>query len=500
MCALLGFPALPVQADDNVLPLQTDDRELPLQADENELPLQADENELPLQADENVLPLQTDEKALPDQSDGKVLPNQKSLMNNAALYYWKAMASMQVPRTSQDIASTAFIQQELYRFPPSVFSIRKDVAVWLISENALIASLRQGRMEKDCAFPIHQANSPSLNLTHLTPMREMTRYCLEISKAYEYAENYAGAAGVYILLQDMISKLHQDNNMTSAQAGWSMLQDVAQGLEGYATRKQSPEALESILRYFDANPELQFRISEYLLGESQRYSEWLIEDPTKIIRRLSSLYGRKPDQPGVLKLASLSMDDQVLKLEDWIQGYQNHMAELAKWVDKPYLVGLPQLELLDDNLEKEINKDGGDVENPLLPLLVPYMRRVYERSLLAKGQYRMMRTVLEAARYESLVGQWPKNLDTLEEFSGRTTPLDPFTGNKLFFRIRNKAPYISLRAPKWMAQEDTMVYRLMLAIRKTRDQNNFHRLQQSTVKKFIEKQKNQPLITPDTKR
>lgn len=426
-------------------------------------------------------------------------PDRKALMNNAALYYWKAMASLQIPRTPQGLASTAFIRQDLYQLPPSAFSVRKDAAVWLIGENAFVASLRQARMVDVCAFPIRQAGSPALNLTHLAPMREIIRYGLEISKAYEYAENYIGAAEIYILLLDMIRKLHQDSNLTSAQAGWAMLQDVALGLEGFVIRNQSTEVLDILLRYFDDNPELPFRIGDYLRAESQRYSEWLMEDPAKILPRLSSLYGRESDQPAVLKLSTLSGDEQIAKLKGWIQGYQNRISELASWVGKPYLVGMSNLEMLDEELEKELQLDGGEVPNPLLPLLVPYTRSVYEKSLLAQGQYRMMRTALEAARYESVLGQWPKNLDSLEAFSSRIPPLDPFTGNQIFFRIRNKAPYIALRAPKWIAEEPSLIYRLQLAIRKTRDSNNFQRLQKAAVQNFIEARKNDPNIYPPAK-
>lgn len=426
-------------------------------------------------------------------------PDSEVLMKNAALYYWQAMASMKVPKTPEDTASTAFIRGELPDLPPSAFSIRKDAAVWLIEENALITSLRQAQMEDICSFPIRQTGSPALNLTHLPPMRSMTLYALEVAKAYEYAENTAGAAGVYILLLDMIRDLHQDNNMTSAQAAYTMLQDVVLAVEGFASRNPPAEVLTRFLGYFESHPELPFRLGDYLVAESQRYSDWLMEDPAKLLPRLSSLYDREQDQPAVFKLTSLSLEEQVDKLEGWIQGYQSRMRELASWVEKPYLIGLPQLNELDDQLEKEVENEGVETENPLLPLLIPYIRSLYERSLLAKGQYSMMRLALESAQYEALIGKWPKKLSDLEAFTNRTAPLDPFTGDKIFFRIRSKAPSIALRVPKWIANEEVLLDRLQVGIRNDLDSKNFQRFQKQSIKKFIEARKNAPIVDPNKK-
>lgn len=406
------------------------------------------------------------------------------IQRNAALHYWKAIASQNTALSPEDAATLMFINQDFQGLPPSALEIRQDAARWMINETALIASLNQAASLPVCIFATEEPDSPRLRLTHLAPLRTLLLYGISISKAFEYVENTDGAAGLYTILLDMTLKLNQDRSPLSSRVGMNLLQDLLMGLEGFTLREPPLESLEILEFFFANNPEAPFSIAQGLADDAERIADWLRSSPETLLDRLSSLYGKnRAPSAAILLLSTLPVEEQMARVELWLDEYLTRINALHSLFEKPYLAGLAEI---NDYDRTRTELPDATVENPLLPLLLPAARDLYEREQLAKGHYTIMKILVSAARYRALIGKWPKNLDVLKTFTNRSFAPDPFSGQPIHYRLKNDLPRLVIRTPKQMAAANQVIYTIDLSVRKNQDQDAVHRLRQAATRQFIE--------------
>lgn len=436
--------------------------------------------------------------ALPETAPGELSPDQRSLiMENGALYYLRAMEARRPAQTPEQAAVLAYIREQLPPQPPTVFNIRTDVAGWLVNETDMVSFLSRALQAPYCLFPIRTPGSPDLRLSHLLPMRRLGLHLLQMTKAYEFTENDAEAGKIFMAQLAMMSDLAEDRNLTSMQAASVLLQDGLETFEGFISRTPPAPSLEPILGFFRSVPEFPFTPAQYLEDEAERYIQWLTEESGTPLQRIESLYGDLRPQPGTLALAPLDEAEQRQRLGRWIEGYRERMQALAREMEKPYLIGLGPLQDLDQQLEKVRSAAPGDVNNPLIPLLVPIVTPTFERYHLARGQYIQYQLMAQAARYHDLIREWPKNLKALQTFMNEELPIDPFSGNPIFYRLRRDGPQWVLRVPKWMAREQSLVHRIDLGERRKRDDQIGQNIQRQAVQGYIRDRQNEPTVNPD---
>jgi hypothetical protein len=400
-------------------------------------------------------------------------PPPADLSQNAALEYWKAIALMRFPVTRQELEFYPFVEDTLINLPSQCFALRPETARWLLGDRPMIQAFSRAVTLEDCVFNLETDTGRGYNLTHLLELRRLARRALNISKAYEYVDNTEGAAEVYANLISLCRHLDQDQNITSGLSAAEILQATVAHLEGFYARQPSLEAVEFLNHYMKSLEQPIFHLDDYIRRQARHDEQWLTSDPGRLPQRLAELYGDRTSKPALDLLMSLSKEQRAELLETWLEGYRRHMEELAVSAAKPYLLGVEMIRFLDDQIEQvpadKLSKD----TNPLIPLLVNPLREQYERFLLADAQLGLAVVMSQAAHYKSLIGHWPPDMATLEKYTNRSIPLDPFSGKPFHYRLRNNEPRIIARVPKWMAAKKGTLYTIDMAERKEADKKTF---------------------------
>jgi len=406
--------------------------------------------------------------ALPGRAQG-----QREGCDNAATDYWKATAMIGGPQTIEELEISQFINTVLVELPPRFFSLRPDIAQGLLDERPVVATLADGAIKPYCNFCVHDGNSPFLNLDHLTYMTALTGRGLAIARAYEYAENLEGVAGIYYSLLKLTQNLDQDNNLSSGLKAAQLLQLILQNIEGFLSRDPSIESLEILTDFFESVEQPVFHISTYLHAEGSRFGRWLLEDPMHVDRKLSMLYGRSARKPAIDKLVTLTPDRKERRLQDWVMNYETRMIRLAEATEEPYRKAVTILSKLDKiKNEMKANEDAPGV-NPLIPLLVPSMEKVYQRFELAEAQFGMARIITLAALYRARNNRWPVKLAEIRPLARKPLPEDPFSEKPFYYKLVSLRPRMITRLPRWMAKDNDLLYSLNLAKRRRNDAQRY---------------------------
>lgn len=408
--------------------------------------------------------------ARPSAGQDDKTPKTVDLMQNAALYYWKAAGIMQAPATPEEFALLSFVEKDLPALPPRIFATRPDALRWLLNERPMINALDQGARHPACAFPIYVEGEAALDLGHLPKIRAMARRALAVAKAFEYADNAEGAAIVYANLLRLVQHLDQDESITSGLAAADILQEVAAQLQGYLARGQRTQAVSVLARFFAASPETIFHPADYLRFEARRYGSWLLSYSDRAEERLTRLYGNTAYRPGVEVLLSLSAPEREDRLRGWVTDYQHRIRSITEAMEQPYAAGISQIRELDQ--QKTAMRAGGTPDaNPLIPLLVPTANSLYQRFLLAEAQFDAVDVLCAAALFRAETGAWPDDLPAISALTQRVFAQDPFSGDDLFYKLGGDMPTMTIRVPKWMASQPNYLYTLNLS-RQLKDEGN----------------------------
>jgi glutathione S-transferase len=412
-------------------------------------------------------------------------PKTIDLMQNAALYYWKAAGIMQTPGSPEDFAMIPFVERDVELLPPRIFASHPDALKWLLNERPMINALDHGARRPACAFPIYVEGEASLDLGHLPKMRAVARRALAVAKAFEHADNAEGAAIVYANLLRLVQHLDQDESVTSGVAAADILQRVIEQLMGFLSRGQRAQAISVLARFFAASPENIFHPGDYLRFEARRYGEWLLSSSDRAEERLNRLYGNATYKPGVEILLSLPQAEREARLRNWVDDYRHRIRAIAEALDSPYASGIAQIRELDQ--QKTAMRAGGTPDaNPLIPLLVPTANSLYQRFLLAEAQFDAADVLCAAALFRAETGDWPADLPAISVLTQRVFAKDPFSGDELFYKLSSGMPTVTIRVPKWMASQPAYLYTLNLS-KRLKDESN--RLEDTLQKISEERQK-----------
>lgn len=401
--------------------------------------------------------------ALSPAQDDKT-PKTVDLMQNAALYYWKAAGIMQEAVTPEDFALMPFLEKEVDQLPPRIFMSRPDALKWLLNERPMINALDLGARRSACAFPIFVEGEAGLDLSHLPKMRAMARRALSVAKAFAYADNAEGAAIVYADLLRLVQHMDQDECVTSGLAAADILQKVLEQMQGFLARGQRTQTLSVLARFFASSPDTLFHPGDYLRFEARRYGDWLLAYSDRAEERLNRLYGNASYKPGVEILLSLNPAEREGRLRDWVSDYRHRINAIAEALDQPYASGITQIRELDR--QKTAMRAGSTPDaNPLVPLLVPTANSLYQRFLLAEAQFDAADVLCAAALFRAETGAWPVGLPDIRSLTQRVFPRDPFSGDELFYKLASDLPTVTIRVPKWMASQPNYLYALNLSKR-----------------------------------
>jgi hypothetical protein len=387
---------------------------------------------------------------------------------NAALAYLKAYAALEQPRTPEALEVLAFIEKDLPDLPPAVLSVRPMAARWLLTERNAFIGLIQASRIPTCSFDIETKGTPSLDLTHLTPVKQLVRHALEGAKSYEFVDNDQGAAEIYAALFGLAQHLDQDNNLTSGLAAADITQDTLVALSGFISRSPSAEAMTVLTKYFAQAQRPFFHLPEYFENEASRYGNWLLSDPDLVTRKIGALYPKGTQSLAVDQLVTLDAERRMQRTKKWVDAYREHVTRITTAMKKPHTIGLYELRDLDTE-RKEILENPETAETPLTALLIPAAEKVYERFLVAEAHITLADILCAAGRYRADINSWPEDLEATSKYLGRTFERDPFTGQDFQFKLRKKMPLAGFRAPKWIAKDAGIVHVVDLAKRLARD-------------------------------
>lgn len=389
-------------------------------------------------------------------------------VENAALFYWKAIALMQEPASAEESALQHFVDSFLSRCPPKVFAADPEGLRWILEERAMLTSVDRGARQSSCSFPIAIAGEAALDLSHLVRLNALTDRALAAAKAYEYADNAEGAAIIYADLLRLAAHLDQDRNVDSGLMAANILQTTAVELEGFFAREQSEKTLMDLVRFFRQAPARVFHPGDYIRAEARRYGNWLMASPEFAEVRLNQLYGKQRNKPAVEQLVTLDKVRKIERLKAWVDEYRSRMDAIAEAVDMPFEAGLPLLREYDAQ-RAAMAADPAGGGNPLIPLLVPEMAETYQRFLLAEAQVDVLDILCAAATVRAQTSGWPTTMDEVTYLSNRDFANDPFTGAAFHYRMKEGQPAVTIRAPKWMASDSRYAYTWELAIRRDKD-------------------------------
>ncbi|HNR93813.1 MAG TPA: hypothetical protein PKM67_10185 [Kiritimatiellia bacterium] len=408
----------------------------------------------------------------------------QDLDENAALYYWEALALMRQPDSVEEFAVLDFIRNDLPQLPPSILTANTDAAQWLMGDRAMLAALAKAGRCRRCEFFVRSPADPFPALVHLAPMRVLTDRALAVAKAYEFARNSEGAAMIYRDLLLLVRNLDRDITMRSGLVAADMLQQILFDLEGFLSREPGREAATILSNAFLQSPRPLFHPADYLRMEAVSFRQWMLADPRQMEQKLVRLYGGAAESPAIIRLMALDTPRKVLQMGTWIMDYEAWMLRLANECEAPYERAIGALRWSDAEkvrIEKEASESGG---NPLFSLSIPSMSAAYERFLAAEGQFSMAAVLSAAVLYFNDFGRWPVSLDEVSMAAAGPLPRDPFSGQDFFYKTSRLLPRVMLRVPKTMIDEGSILYRMDIRARREQDEKQFQQALKNLEKKW----------------
>ena len=391
----------------------------------------------------------------PMDATAQAMPN-TGLAQNAALYYLKAAALLDVPRTELELETQDFISNQLPLLPPSVLSVQPEALRALLRDRPSLMALNNGARQTLCVFPV-KTDGASLDLTHLPPLRNLAYRALMLAKAYEYVDNPQGAAGVYVDVLRLVEHLDQDRNVTTGLVAGDLIQLTLSELEGFLSRKQPADAIALLTRYFEKAPRRVLRLPTYLRDEAQRNTEWLLLRGERPEDKLARLYGNARSRPAIDKLVTLDAARKEQRFREWVDEYQKRMEAMALAAEQPFADGIQKMAKMDaERAAMEKDRTGG--KNPLIPLLMPQGVDLYQLFLLAEAQYDAAHILCSAAAVQAETKTWPNSIDAINLFTRRTMPTDVFSGKDFYYHLDRGAPELIIRIPKKMSLHPEYFY------------------------------------------
>lgn len=386
--------------------------------------------------------------------------------DNAAFFYWKAIGVMRIARTPEHLEALRFMEEELPRLPPRILEARPSILKWLLSEQAVRDLLRQASACSGCDFGVRLRGGPFLDVAHLPRMALLCRRVCAMAQALDFAGREAEAAQAYVGLLNMIRRLEAEQTAASGLAAAEMMQSVLLSLEGFIVGEPVPEALAVLTNGFGGVAGPPFNPASWLRDEAERLSAWLRQDPAGAMELMRPRIGSGPLAPAVERAASEAASEDSSVFDGWLSGYRERMDRLARAMEQPFRKGAPELLRLDAERAKWA-RNPESAPNPLFPLLVPAVAEMDQRCRLARAQWDMADLLCAAAARRAREGKWPDRLP------GRRVPRDPFSGERLSYRLVRGRPVMGVRIPKEMAETGRYLYLLDLARRAREDEDRF---------------------------
>lgn len=403
---------------------------------------------------------------------GSVLAEEPSgwvdTFDNAAFDYWRAAALMQSPAGPDKLALLEFAEDVLPYVEPRVLALNADAARWLLADRPMLAALNEGGSRNYCFFHPPGPGGGG-GTTHHRAVADLTRRALAMASAFEFVENERATAGTYVDVLRMVGRLDEDLLWVSAYQHLRLLPQVVSAVEGFCSREPPRQAVGPLADYLAGLERPCFPQAIYLKREMETYRHWLLEDPGQARERLGKMYGQAALQPAVDKLSTLPLKERTERLSTWFTEYRAEMDKLVDWVEQPHDEALKGISAMDKQVAKLAEDPSEEGVNPLLPLLMRPFAQTYEQFLAAEAAYTMMDIVTAATVHKDFTGRWPTSLDELEGFTGRTFPLDPFTGKPHEYHLSGKMPEVSAKLPGWLKRQSNLPAELVLKDRLEHD-------------------------------
>lgn len=389
-----------------------------------------------------------------------------SVSDNAAFFCWKAIGLLRPARTPGQLELLRFVEEELPLLPPRILEARPSVLNWLLSEQPVREALARASACAECDFGARSPGGPFLDVAHLPRLTLLCRRVCAMAQALDFASREAEAAQAHVALLDMIRRVEAEKNAVSGLAAAEMTQAVIESVEGFLVGEPGPEALAALTNGFGGAAGPSFDSASWLRDEADRWSAWVRQDPVGAIERMRIRLGAGPLAPAVERAAAAASAEDASVFEGWLSGYRARMEELARAMEQPFREGAPILLRLDAERMESL-KVPDAAANPLILLLVPPAAEMDQRCRLARAQWDMAALLYAAAARRAREGRWP------ERPPGRRVPRDPFSGERLSYRLARGQPVVGVRIPKAMAETGRYLYLLDLAGRARRDEERF---------------------------
>ena len=391
--------------------------------------------------------------------------------DNAAYDYWRALAHRRTAGTAEEVDIARFIDQSLPALPPKIFAHRPEIGQWLIGERLMLEALHQGGLKPACAFNPAEAGWIKPDLSYPPLLRDLMRRALAVAKAFEFIGKHDAVTSIYIDLFRMLDHIDADLNWVSGYYCVRQAPVIVRHIEGYLSRTPPRAAVEPLEKYLATMDRPRYPLRKFLRREMRNYAQWLVEDLDEVERKLAGMYGDQLITPAVDRLQDLSPGKKRAQLVAWLEGYEEEIRALAAAMEAPYRQGIELIREMDRRIDGIRRDPVHPNTNPLLPLLMPPMTETLEQFLAAEAAYGMVEIMAAAAVFRDFVGEWPETREELEQFSRRSLPRDPFTGEPFAYALRRGGPRIEAAVPDWMAREENSFVRgLDLGVRRRDDE------------------------------
>ncbi|MBU1910770.1 MAG: hypothetical protein KJ726_12045, partial [Verrucomicrobia bacterium] len=349
-----------------------------------------------------------------------------------------------------------------------IFEARPAVLGWLLSEQAIRDALQDALPCAECDFGVRHDEGPFLDLSHVPRLTALCRRVCAMPQALEYAGRPEETARAYVGLLRMIRWLDTDRTLASGLAAADMMQTVLWSMESFLGGGPPAEGLVPLADFFRETDGPLLHPADDLRAEAERLGRWLLREGPAAAAQMRRRIGEGPLASALAKVEAALAEEDRSVFDGWVAEYRSRMKELADAFDQPFAQGALILKKRD--AERAALLESPDTApNPLLVLLVPVAVEIHQRLLLANAQWDMAALLCVAAERQARTGSWPDVPKTLAKRLGRAFPMDPFSGERMHYRVIKGRPVLGVRIPRAMAESKRWIYTLDVAERARRD-------------------------------
>lgn len=292
--------------------------------------------------------------------------------DNAAFFYWKAIALLPRPESLEELQACQRIESGV--LPPEGNPEWETLRPLLEKGEEAMQALHQGAMRSFCRFDLDEERGPFLPFPHTALLRRLARYAVAFAQWRWMQGDAVGAAEVYGDLLRLATHLDEDGWLLSSLTGLAILTLTTARVQDFLARSSEPQALETLLQALERLPSPPFHLERALRTEARVQGRWLERNLPWSMDFLRSLAEYANDGTALRLLQeweALGEGERLQRAQEWIREFRQRLEQLASLLQGPYSEQRRRWEEARREMEKS--------SNPCLRLMMPDVERLFHR-------------------------------------------------------------------------------------------------------------------------